>query len=270
MSDPGRIEVTRDGGVVVVTIDRPARRNALPGPLWQELAAAFRALAGDAPRVVILTGRGGHFCAGMDLSFDNPLLVAIAQSVQAKDEAAVQATIRDLKAVMEAVRSVPCPVVAAIDGACLGGGLELALACDLRVAGDDARFSLPEARWGMVPDVGGTTRLCHLVGRARAADLILTGRTIDADAAASWGLVDRRCAAGGALEAARGVAAEIRRSAPIATKEALGVLRGIASAEDAAGFALETAAGARAVCAGEVMEGVMAFVSRRDPSWVSG
>lgn len=261
------LSVDHDDGVVTITVDRPARRNALHGPLWDGLRDAATALASDPPRVVILHGAGEHFCAGMDLRPDNPLVSDLAPAIAMKDPDACRAVIERLKASMNAIASLPCPVVAAIEGSCLGGGLELALTADLRVAGESARFSMPETRWGLVPDVGGTVRLTRLVGRGRSADLILTGRTIDAREALAWGLVSQVVPDGSTLERARELAASIIKGAPLATREALAVLRQVDALDDAAAFEAETQAGVTTLIGQEAMEGLAAFATKQAPRW---
>ncbi len=264
------LRIDRDGAIAVVTIDRPERRNALHGPLWTALRDDVSALATDPPRVVLLTGAGDHFCAGMDLRPDNPIALRVMGAVQSRDEASVRGIIEELRSSFSALRALPSVCVAAIEGACIGGGLELALAADLRVASTTARFSMPEVRWGMVPDVGGTTRLTRLIGRARAADLTLTGREIDAETALAWGLIDRIAPAGGALALARLVAADVLKGSPAAVRETLGVLRAAAELDESELLVREAEGGARAVCTGEVLEGLTAFMTKRPPSWVSG
>ncbi|MEQ8273959.1 MAG: enoyl-CoA hydratase/isomerase family protein [Deltaproteobacteria bacterium] len=258
------LNVERDGDVVTLTIDRPERRNALHGPLWSALKEAADALYAEPPRAVILTGVGEHFCAGMDLKMDNPLIARLAPAVAEKDEAALRALIVELKGVVDAIANIPAPVVAAIEGACAGGGLELALACDLRVAARGAFFSLPETHLGMVPDVGGTVRATRLVGAGRATELILSGRRLDVDEAERWGLVNRVVDAGGALAQAQALVKELCGAGPACARSILEVLRA-----NAPTFEQETEAGVRALTSGEVMEGAMAFAEKRPPKWLA-
>lgn len=260
----GLISVERDRGLTILTIQRPERRNALHGPLWTELGEVARALTADPPRVVILTGAGGHFSAGMDLKPDNPLIARLMPAIMGQDEPALLALIVELKAVVAALAAIPCPVIAAIDGACAGGGLEVALACDLRVASSEAFFSLPEARLGMMPDVGGTVRLIRTIGSARALDLALSGGRIDARTALSYGLVNRLAEQGDALPAAKAFAEELLTASPSATREVLALCRSTDPTLEA-----ETAAGVRVLKSGEVAEGVAAFLERRLPRWIS-
>lgn len=265
MSETLRVE--RDGAIATITLDRPDRRNALDLPLWDGLRKAAMDLAERRPRVVIVTGAGGHFCAGMDLSPDNRLFQNIQPLVLAKDGYRLAEVITSLKHTFDALARIPVPVIAAIEGACAGGGLELALAADLRVAALGAFFALPETRWGMVPDVGGTVRLAKLVGRGRAAQLILTGERIDAATAERWGLVNEVVPDGSALERARDLAASILKAGPIATQQALGALRQIDAIGDDVRMEHETQAGARALASGEVIEGIQAFAQKREARW---
>lgn len=256
------LDLVRDGPIATLTLRREARRNALHGPLWLALGEAARELTADPPRIVILHGAGGHFSAGMDLKPDNPLVARLLSALTSGEHALFRDLIHELKKVVNALAAIPCPVIAAVDGACAGGGLEVALACDLRVASAGARFSMPEARVGMMPDVGGTTRLLALIGRARTLELCTTGGTIDAATALSWGLVNRVAAEGPALDAARAMAEEMLTASPTATRELLAMTRAAApTPED------ETEAGVRVLASGEVMEGVMAFMDRRKPEW---
>ncbi|MEZ4319478.1 MAG: enoyl-CoA hydratase/isomerase family protein [Myxococcota bacterium] len=265
MADTLRVE--RSGFVVEVAIDRPSHRNALDKGLFDALRREGLALHDATPRVVILTGSAEHFCAGMDLSPSNHLLAEIQPHIVAGDTYRLSEIIVSLKSAFDVWARLPCPVIAAIEGACAGGGLELALAADLRIAGSGAFFSLPETRFGMVPDVGGTVRLSKLVGTARAAQLILTGARIEVAQAELWGLVNETVPAGTALARARELAGEILRCAPSATRQALIALRGANRLDDEARFEIETQAGARALVSREVLEGLTSFAEKREPKW---
>jgi enoyl-CoA hydratase/carnithine racemase len=261
------LEIAREDGLAILTIRREEKRNALHGPLWRLLKETAVALAADPPRAVIVTGAGGHFSSGMDLGLDNDLLETWMPALQANDQAKLTEVIVGLKAVPEAIARIPCPVIAAIEGACAGGGLEIALACDLRVAGAEAFFSLPETRLGMIPDVGGTVRAVRLLGRARASELVLTGRRISTAEAEAWGLVSRVVEEGGALACARQLADAISKNGPQATRAVLDVLRGAPGLSDEEAFAIETRAGVRALLSGECIEGIQAFLQKRPAAW---
>ncbi len=186
-----------DGRVAVVTIDRPAVRNAVDGPTAAGLAAAFRRFdADDDLAVAVLTGAGGTFCAGADLK-------AVA------DGRGNRVT-TDGDGPMGPTRlTLTKPVVAAIEGHAVAGGLELAVWCDLRVAATDAVLGVYCRRWGVPLVDGGTVRLPRLVGHGRAMDLILTGRGVAGEEALRMGLVDRLAQPGSALTAALALAGEI-------------------------------------------------------------
>ncbi len=267
MMCPG-VELTRRGILAVLTFDRPKSRNALNGPMWTALGTVGQALADDPPRALIIQGAGGHFSSGMDLSPTNPLLQELLPAIGERDVPATRALIGRLKANVHALTLLPFPVIAAIEGACAGGALEVALACDMRVAATSASFSLPETHVGMIPDVGGTVRLTRLVGHARATELVLSGRRLDSATAESWGLINRVVEDGEAFEAAVELAMACCRAAPGSTRAVLPVLRESPGLTDVDAFEAETMAGIAALHGGEVMEGTMAFMQKRAPSWV--
>jgi enoyl-CoA hydratase len=188
------VTVTRDGPVMSVAICRPERRNAVDGATARELADAFRAFEADPDAAVaVLHGEGRTFCAGADL--------------QAAGTDAGNRVAEDGDGPMGPTRMrLSKPVIAAIEGYAVAGGLELALWCDLRVASEDAVLGVFCRRWGVPLIDGGTVRLARLIGRARALDLVLTGRPVKADEALAMGLVSRVVAPGEALAAAHELA----------------------------------------------------------------
>jgi enoyl-CoA hydratase len=191
------VRVERDGAVITVIIDRPGVRNAVDGATAAALADAFREFdADESAHVAVLTGAGGTFCAGADL-----------KSVGGQDG---NRTEPDGDGPMGPTRMrLAKPVIAAIDGHAVAGGLELALWCDLRVAGEDAVLGVFCRRWGVPLIDGGTVRLPRLIGLSRALDLILTGRPVGAAEALQAGLVNRVVPAGQARAAAQELAAQI-------------------------------------------------------------
>jgi enoyl-CoA hydratase/carnithine racemase len=175
---------TEDRGAVRhVVLNRPEKRNAFNGDLVLALGAALRATADD-PDVhcVVLRGEGPVFSAGMDVA-------ALAELGQAPER--LRTFRRECLTAWNLAEEMPKPVVCQIHGACLGGAMELALACDLRVLSEDAVMGLPETRLGLVPDVGGSSRLSQVVGLGRAKELIMTGRRIGAQEAERFGLANR-------------------------------------------------------------------------------
>lgn len=197
MSEPVRIE--RNGPVTTVIIDRPEARNAVNGPTAAALFAAFEEFdADDTASVAVLTGANGTFCAGADLkAFGTPE----ANQVHREGPAPMGPSRMELSK----------PVIAAISGYAVAGGLELALWCDLRVVDEDATMGVFCRRWGVPLIDGGTVRLPRLIGHSRAMDLILTGRAVDAAEAYAIGLANRVVPTGQARQAAEELAAELAR-----------------------------------------------------------
>lgn len=186
--------IDHDGAVTIVTIDRPAKRNAVDPATADALRDAFTAFAADEnARVAILTGSAGHFCAGFDLG-------AVGERRYDPDGPGPMGPTRML---------IDKPVLAAVEGHAVAGGLELALWCDMRVAAESAVFGVYCRRWGVPLIDGGTVRLPRIVGQGRALDMILTGRPVAADEARRIGLADRVVADGSALSAAIELAKQI-------------------------------------------------------------
>lgn len=241
----------RDGWCLL-TLDRPEARNALSSALLGELAAALGRLAGDEGcRCAVVAGAGGQFAAGADLG-----------EIEGKGSAEAAADPR--KAHWAAIRAFPKPLVAAVDGFALGGGLELALMADLMVVGADARLGLPETNLGIVPGAGGAGRLAALVGRARAMRMVLLGEVIDAATAEAWGLAAWR-AGGSALPLAEELAARIAGRAPLALRAAKAAL--VAAAEGALDLGAERAAFEALLDTRDKAEGIAAFRARRRPEF---
>jgi enoyl-CoA hydratase/carnithine racemase len=217
-------------GIATIRLDRPPM-NALSLQVQREFAEAAGAADADgAVRAIIVYGGPKVFAAGADV-----------KEMADWDEAAAQASGGDLHRCFDAVAAVSKPTVAAITGYALGGGLELALCCDLRVAGDNVKVGLPEILLGIIPGAGGTQRLTRLVGPARAKDLILTGRFVDAGEAADLGIIDRVVAPDEVYTAAHALAQRLAGGASLAQQAAK---RAIAAAVDlppAEGLAVERA-----------------------------
>jgi enoyl-CoA hydratase/carnithine racemase len=200
--------VEREGGVATLTLNRPEVRNAMTLELTEAFAAAVERLRQDPEvRVVVVTGAGPAFCAGGDLSWVEPGPDAGVPAIRAKMRAFYPRFL--------SIRSLDVPTVAAVNGAAVGAGLCLAMACDLRVAAEDARLSTAFLRLGMHPGMAATYLLTRLVGTARAAELLFTARTIDGREAERIGLVNRAVPREAVLDEARRVAEEIAANAPI-------------------------------------------------------
>ncbi|HET9986467.1 MAG TPA: enoyl-CoA hydratase-related protein [Longimicrobiales bacterium] len=254
MADYRFLSIERDDAIATVTVNRPEKLNALNADTIAELDAAFRELEADAAiRGVVLTGAGEKaFVAGAD----------IAELAQMGPVSGVRVSRQgqDAFRFLERMRK---PVIAAVNGFALGGGLELALACHLRIAGENARFGLPEVKLGIIPGYGGTVRLPRLVGRGRALEMILTGDMIDATEAHRIGLVNQIVPRAQLMEAARGLAAKIAANGPVAVALALEAVDfGYhASTEDA--LRLESNLFGLLASTDDMREGMTAFLEKR-------
>ena len=253
------ISSEQDGFVATVTIDHPPV-NALSAPLLEELEAEIDRLDHDeGVRAIVLTGAGERaFVAGADISEFPSLREA------ANQEGGSARGIQKLGARMDAARK---PFVAAIHGFCLGGGLELAMCCDIRVASEDAQLGQPEIKLGLIPGGGGTQRLPRLVGLGRALLLNMTGEFIDARTAYDWGLVERVVPKEELVDTALGLARTIAGQSPVA----IGVLRELArTTRDLPleeGLRREADGFRRCLASEDGAEGVAAFLEKREPQF---
>ncbi len=243
------LQVSTEGPVRVIAIDRPERRNAVDRPTAAALADAFRAFdADDSVAVAVLTGTGGTFCAGADLK-------AIAEGRGNRMQ-------RDGDGPMGPTRLVLSkPVIAAIEGHAVAGGIELVVWCDLRVAADDAVLGVYCRRWGVPLVDGGTVRLPRLIGHGRAMDLILTGRGVKADEALAIGLVDRVVPSGQALTAAIELATSIAAFPQTCVRSDRASAIGQWSLDEPAALAAEHDLGLATIHSGESQAGAARFAA---------
>lgn len=247
----------RVGGVAVLTANRPDKRNALNGTLRRELVDALDALRDDdEARVVVITGAGEKaFIAGADLA---------EFAERTPDE---QRSAMEQRRVFDVIAEYPKPTIAMINGFALGGGCELAMACDVRVAAESASLGQPEIRLGLIPGGGGTQRLPRLVGPGRALRLILTGELITAAEALRIGLVDEVVADGALRARVLEVAASMASHSPVALRLAKAAVRTALELPLAAGLAHERELFIAAFGSEDGGEGVAAFLARRAPQW---
>ena len=251
--------LTRDaGGVRILTVDRPDKLNALNRETLEALDAAFSA-AGDDPavRALVLTGSGAKaFVAGADIAEMNGL-----SAIEGREFSLVG------QRLMRRIERLPKPVVAMLNGYALGGGLELAMACHLRIAADNAKMGQPEVNLGLVPGFGGTQRLLRLVGRAAALELCLTGAPIDATRALQLGLVNRVVPAAELEAETMKLATQLANAAPLALRGVLDavVLGGECGMEE--GLQFETAQFALLFASEDMREGTNAFLEKRRPQF---
>jgi enoyl-CoA hydratase/carnithine racemase len=251
----GRVSWRADSpGVMLVTLSRPPA-NALGLPVLDGLHAALDAADAGVKVMIVASAVDGFFAAGADIRH---MSSADAESFAAYGDR--------MRAVNDRLAAAPWISVAAVDGLALGGGLELALSCTMRVSGPRGRYGLPEVRLGLIPGAGGTQRLPRLIGRARALDMMLTGRQVPADEALAIGLVDR-LTDGDVVQAAAALAAELMTASRPAQ---LAVVRAVDVGLDrplAEGLAAEAAEIQELFTRGEAAEGIRAFLEKRPPDF---
>lgn len=236
-------------------MSRPEAANALSRRLVSELRSAVGAIAADrAVRAVVVTGAGKAFSAGADLKERRGFTL---------DE--TRAFLDELGATLRELAALPCPVIAAINGAAFGGGLEVALACDLRIAAEGAPMGLVETRLGIIPGAGGTQRLARLIGVARAKELIFTGRRFDAAAARAWGIVQDVVPPEELGAATARLAAEIAASGPLAVAQAKSAIDEGIDGSLADGLAVERRHYEVVLASADRDEGLAAFAEKRTP-----
>jgi enoyl-CoA hydratase/carnithine racemase len=250
------ITVRKEGPAAVVTLNRPERRNAISLKMMDEIEAAVRwAQLNTAVRTLILTGGPDWFSAGADLTE--------AYKVKTPSDGLVYfGRLHRLGAALEAF---PKPVIAAIEGFCFTGGLELALACDLRIAGEGATFAMTSARIGTVAGAGGTQRLPRIVGLANALELLFSAEPIDAEEAFRIGLVNRRTERGGALSRALAMAEVHAERAPLSLAFAKRAVRRGLETDLASGLELELHMVTAIYGTADKLEGITAFLEKRKP-----
>jgi enoyl-CoA hydratase/carnithine racemase len=253
-TEGGPVALSVAQGVAEVRLCRPPV-NALDEALVAALSTVVDAIGPDREvRAVVVTGDGPCFCAGAD--------IAMLRRVDAE---AFSAFVDGIQALFTAIERLPKPVIAAIDGPAMGGGLELALACDLRVLGPAAVLGVPEVRLGLLPGAGGTQRLARALPKGRALDLLVTGRGVAPAEALAWGLADRVVGEGSARAAALGLAGDLAAGAPLAIAALKDcVLSGREVTLDA-GLEIERLAARHLGVTADFAEGLDAFLGKRSP-----
>lgn len=273
MTELTTLRVKRDGGIVRVTLNRPDRLNAQTPMMWRELAQLGQELtADDTIRVLVLAGEGRSFSSGLDTSvFADGLLDAPgfgdADDVGTRDaDPTIDAILRAQDA-FTWLETAPFITIAALHGHALGAGLQIALACDLRVAAHSAQLGLLEFRYGILPDLGATQRLPRLVGLGRAKELVYTGAIIDGPEAHRIGLVERLVADDALADAVDALARELAAKPPLAVRGAKRALNaaGIVSMED--GLRLEAEGQKPCLHSNDMVEALTAFMEHRDPNF---
>jgi enoyl-CoA hydratase len=269
------LDLEQDGHVATLYLDRPEKRNAMGPAFWRELPLAMQGLSRDeSVRVVVIAARGPHFSVGLDLSAlgdlagettpagggSTPSAAAIARRTRAE--------IERLQSAISSVAECPKPVVAAVHGYCIGGGVDLVAACDIRVAALDAVFSVRETRMAIVADLGSLQRLPQIIPMGHVAELAYTGKDISAERAARIGLVnevfpDQAAALAGAHETARQIAA----NSPLAVQGTKAVLKRLHRQQVADGLDYVAAWNAGHLRSDDLAEAVVSFMEKRAPKF---
>jgi enoyl-CoA hydratase len=252
------LTVEKDGATAVVTLNRPDALNAINIETMTEIGQAMLELGVDPDvRAVVLTGAGKAFVAGADIA-----------ELKTKNGMEAREISQHGQRTFSIVENLPKPVIAAVNGYALGGGLELAMACDIRIASTKAKMGQPEVKIGTVPGFAGTQRLPRLVGFGRAKEMLMVGEPIDAETALSWGLVNRIVEPEALLNEAKAVAAQIARNGPAAVGLVKACVNKGTSTDVDAGGTHESEAFGLCFASGEAREGITAFFEKRDAVWV--
>ncbi len=245
-----------------IVLNRPEKRNAINAEMFRQFdAAVTEANRTPGLRAVLIRGEGESFSAGIDVS----TLLGLAESHGPHWQQRMRSITDEFQGVLNRLERLELPTIALLHGHCLGLALELALACDLRLAAEGTALGLPETLLGIIPDVGGTTRLTRLVGPARAKELIFTGRRMDAAQAERWGIINGVVPRAELAAAGDALAAEIAAAAPLAVGMAKRVIDGLADMDR--GLMLEGWAQSQLFGTQDFLEGAQAFMTRRRAEW---
>ncbi|MFN8545349.1 MAG: crotonase/enoyl-CoA hydratase family protein [Candidatus Binatia bacterium] len=266
------LRVERDGHVATLWLDDPARRNAMGPAFWEALPRLFAELSDDpAVRVVLIAAQGPHFTVGLDLKAFGSTFVAggdTGSDSEAARRTRLRRMVKRMQGAINAVADCPKPVIAAVHGYCIGGGIDLITACDIRLAAADARFSVRETKIAIVADVGTLQRLPGIVGDGHVAELCFTGKDIPAARAKEIGLVNDVHPDTEALWAsARALAAEIAANSPLAVQGTKAVLRKRREREIADGLDYVALWNSAFLQSNDLGEAMAAFLEKRPPKF---
>ena len=265
------LSVEREGHVATLFLDRPEKRNAMGMPFFAELPEALAELGSDRDvRAIVIAAKGPHFSVGLDLNSLADIGGSGPGEAPSHAELArrTHADVLRLQEAISAAADCPKPVIAAVHGYCIGGGVDLITSCDIRVCAADALFSVRETRMAMVADIGSLARLPLVLSAGHVAELVYTGKDIDAARAEQIGLVNHVFAdAGAVLAGARAIAAEIAANSPLAVEGAKAVLSQVHRGQVDAGQRYVAAWNAGQLRSHDLTEAVTAFFERRPPEF---
>ncbi len=267
------LSMETDGPVTTLWLDRPEKRNALGPAFWSDLPRAMDVIGSDPEvRAVVVAARGPHFSVGLDLvamsGLTGPPAVGGPPPSMAARARSARVEILRLQASVTSVAECPVPVIAAIQGYCIGGGVDLAAACDIRLASTDAVFSVRETKVAIVADLGSLQRLPGIIGKGHVAELAYTGKDITADRALSIGLVNQLSPdADGVVREARAMAAEIAANSPLAVQGTKAVLTAGEGGSVARGLEYTATWNAGFLASDDLTEAMTAFMEKRPPTF---
>src|SRR5215510_13786316 len=259
-----KVQLEIKGHLATITLNKPERLNALDVEMWEAIGDAASAIdAATDARVAVLKGAGGAFCAGLDVKAGSTLSALDVDGSPGTSLAAVRRHLGHLQSCFNRLEACRVPVIAALERVCIGGGLELALCCDIRLAAEGTVFSIPEVRIGIVPDMGGTQRLPRTIGIGKAKELIYSARRIDAAEALRIGLVNAVYPASDLSARVADLAAEIAGNAPLAVQAAKQSINGTYWRDREAWLALEADLAAGVLLSEDRLEGMRAGAERK-------
>ena len=255
--------------IVFIEINRPAKKNALNYECWQLFDEYFEKLmANNKIRALVIKGRTEEiFSAGFDVTPTDKFIGDMFQALENGDKTKLEDGFAYIQAILSKLSRLPFPTVAAINGLCYGGGVELATACDIRAIREGAVMCLPETRLGLIPDIGGTVRLTKLIGPGRAKDLIFTGRQISPEEAKELGLVDHIFPPKGFQSHVVEYVKSIIANSPSALRAVKEIVDSTLTMNEAESLAFERQKAADNILSRQCIEGIGAFLEKRPPKW---
>lgn len=263
------ISLDVDGHIATLWLDRAEARNALGSTFWHDLPLAARAVANSDARVLVIAAKGPHFTVGLDLKEFGGLLTAESASSKAVSNAKAYARIREMQDSVTSLAKLEIPVIAAVHGYCIGGGIDLISACDIRLASRDAVFSVRETKVAIVADLGTLQRLPRIVSAGHVAELAFTGKDIDAERAAQIDLVNsvHGESVDDVLEAAYELAREIAANSPLAVRGTKAVLAANEGRTVDEGLEFVAHWNVMYLASNDLVEAMTAFIERRPPTF---
>jgi enoyl-CoA hydratase len=256
-------------GVVFIRMNRPDKQNAINTECWQGFETYFQDLSSRSDiRALVITGaEPGIFSAGVDVHPSDPLIARLFSALRETDRETILEGISYMQNILSMLADLPFPTIAAINGICYSGGLELSLACDIRIACDDAQLCFQETRLGLIPDLGGTMRLARLVGPGRAKELIFSARKIHPAEALTLGLLNHVFPGDNFIEQIEMYVKDLMANGPRSLQSVKQIISaGLDMPMDQA-LKLEREQAADTILSGQCIEGISAFLEKREPQW---